>query len=76
MAWEAFVDYRRRATRLSHAEAAIIAAIAAGNAPAAVRLADDEGWLPHNDNGQLRSNLERAEFEEKLAALGLKAPWA
>jgi len=76
MAWEAFVDYRRRATRLSHAEAAIIAAIASGNAPAAVQRAEDEGWLPRNDQGQLKAILERAEFEEKLSALGLKAPWA
>jgi thymidylate synthase (FAD) len=76
MAWEAFVDYRRRATRLSDAEAAIIAAIASGHAPAAMRRAEDEGWLPRSDQGQLKSNLERAEFEEKLATLGLKAPWA
>jgi thymidylate synthase (FAD) len=76
MAWEAFVDYRRRATRLSDAEASIIAAIASGNAPAALKRAADEGWLPRSEQGQLRSNLERAEFEEKLSALGLKAPWA
>ncbi len=75
MAWEAFVDYRRQATRLSHAEAAIIAAIASGNAPAATQRAEDEGWLPRNDRGELKANLERAEFEEKLPALGLKAPW-
>jgi len=76
MAWEAFVDYRRRATRLSHAEAAIIAAIASGNAPAAMQRAEDEGWLPRNDQGRLKPNLERAEFEEKLSALGLQLPWA
>ena len=76
MAWEAFVDYRRRSTRLSRAESAIVAAVASGNARAAVRLADEEGWLPRNDQGQLKSNLERAEFEEKLAALGLRAPWS
>ena len=75
MAWEAFVDYRRRSTRLSRAESAIVAAVASGNAQAAVRLADEEGWLPRNDQGQLKSNLERAEFEEKLSALGLTAPW-
>jgi thymidylate synthase (FAD) len=76
MAWEAFVDYRRRATRLSHAEAAIIAAIASGNVQAAIHRAEGEGWLPRNDRGQLKANLERAEFEEKLSALGLRAPWA
>jgi thymidylate synthase (FAD) len=76
MAWEAFVDYRRRSTRLSHAEAAIIAAIASGNAQAATRRAEDEGWLPRNDDGRLKSNLERTEFEEKLSAFGLRPPWA
>jgi thymidylate synthase (FAD) len=76
LAWEAFLDYRRRATRLSRAEAAIIAAIASGNAPAAMQRAEDEGWLPRNEQGRLKSNLERAEFEEKLSALGLQLPWA
>jgi thymidylate synthase (FAD) len=76
MAWDAFVDYRRRATRLSRAEASIIAAVASGDADAALRLAEDEGWLPRNEQGKLKSNLERAEFEERLAALGLKAPWS
>jgi thymidylate synthase (FAD) len=75
-AWEAFVDYRRRATRLSHAEAAIVAAIASGNAVAATQRAEAEGWLPRNEQGQVKANLERAEFEQKLPALGLKAPWA
>jgi thymidylate synthase (FAD) len=75
MAWQAFVDYRRRATRLSDAEASIIAAIASGNGRAAIQRAEDEGWLPRNDRGQLKANLERAEFEEKLSALGLQPPW-
>jgi thymidylate synthase (FAD) len=76
VAWEAFLDYRRRATRLSRAEAAVLAAVASGNPEAAARLAEEEGWLPRNDRGVLKLNLERAEFEEKLSALGLQAPWA
>ena len=76
MAWEAFVDYRRRATRLSRAESAIIAAVASGDPQAASRLAEQEGWLPRTEHGKLKSNLERAEFEEKLATLGLQPPWA
>jgi thymidylate synthase (FAD) len=75
IAWEAFLDYRRRATQLSRAEAAVIAAIAAGDAGAALRLAEEEGWLPRAADGALKGNLERAEFEEKLAAMGLKVPW-
>jgi thymidylate synthase (FAD) len=76
IAWEAFLDYRRRSTRLSRAESAIIAALSSDDAKTAMRLAEDEGWLPRTDQGQLKSNLERAEFEEKLSALGLRAPWA
>ncbi len=75
VAWEAFLDYRRRATRVSRAETAIIAALASGHPDAAMRLAEEEGWLSRNAQGTLKSNLERAEFEEKLSALGLKAPW-
>jgi thymidylate synthase (FAD) len=75
LAWEAFLDYRRGGTRLSRAESAIIAAIAGGDTPAALRGAEAEGWLPRTADGALKGNLERAEFEEKLAALGLTAPW-
>jgi thymidylate synthase (FAD) len=75
VAWEAFLDYRRRATRLSRAEAAVIAALASGRPDAAVRLAEEEGWLHRNGEGRLKSNLERAELEEKLSALGLQPPW-
>ncbi len=75
VAWEAFLDYHRSSTRFSKAETALIAAIAAGDRDAALRLAEEEGWLPRNELGKLKGNLERAEFEEKLQALGLKAPW-
>jgi thymidylate synthase (FAD) len=75
LAWEAFLDYRRGATRFSKAETAIIAAIAGGDGEAAIRRAEAEGWLPRLADGALKGNLERAEFEEKLAALGLQSPW-
>ena len=76
LAWEAFQDYRRGGgTRFSRAESAIVAAIAAGDAQAALRRAEAEGWLPRTGDGALKGNLERAEFEEKLSALGLTAPW-
>jgi thymidylate synthase (FAD) len=73
--WEAFLDYRRGGIRLSHAEAAVIAALGRGDREAAVRVADEEGWLPRAGDGTPKSNLERHEFEEKLAVLGLVAPW-
>jgi thymidylate synthase (FAD) len=75
VAWEAFLDYRRRATRFSRAESAIIGAVMSGSPDAALKVAGEEGWLQRNEQGKLKSNLERAEFEEKLLALGLTAPW-
>jgi thymidylate synthase (FAD) len=75
LAWEAFSDYRRGGTRFSRAESAVVAAIAGGEAPEALRVAEAEGWLPRAADGALKGNLERAEFEEKLTALGLAAPW-
>ena len=44
-------------------------------ADAAIACAEAEGWLPRTSDGALKGNLERAEFEEKLSALGLSAPW-
>ncbi len=75
LAWEAFQDYRRGGARFSRAETVIVAAIAAGDRQAALRRAETEGWLPRTGDGALKGNLERAEFEEKLSALGLTAPW-
>lgn len=75
VAWQAFLDYRRHATRFSRAEAAIVAAMASGRREAATRLAEDEGWLQRTDDGRLRSNYERVELEGKLSALGLHPPW-
>ena len=75
VAWEAFLDYRRRSARFSRAELAVIAAVTGGDGAAATRLAEAEGWLPRSEQGTLKGNLERAEFEEKLRALGFTAPW-
>jgi thymidylate synthase (FAD) len=75
MAWEAFLDYRRHATRLSRIEVAIVGAVAAGDANRARALATEHGMLNTGDDGRLRANRERAELEEKLAAFGLNAPW-
>ncbi len=74
-AWEAFLDYRRHATRLSRIEVAIVAAVAAGAADRARALAADYGMLNAGEDGRLRANRERTELEEKLEAFGLKAPW-
>jgi thymidylate synthase (FAD) len=75
LAWEAFLDYKRGGTRFSRAETAVITALAAGDQEAALGRAEAEGWLPRTAEGTLKPILERAEFEEKLSALGLTAPW-
>jgi len=76
MTWEAFLDYRRGATRLSRIERTILEALAAGDRDRAVALADEGGFLTHTEDGRLKANLEGRELEEKLARLGLQAPWA
>ena len=33
------------------------------------------GWFDKRDDGTLKSNLERQEFEEKVEKLGIDVPW-
>ncbi len=76
MTWEAFLDYRRGATRLSRIESTILEALAAGDRDRALALADEGGFLSRGEDGRPRPNLEGREVEEKLARVGLEAPWA
>ncbi|MFA5139330.1 MAG: FAD-dependent thymidylate synthase [Elusimicrobiota bacterium] len=69
LTWEAFLDYRVGGLALSRLEAEIIARIARGEPKAAEGLAEQAGWAKG------KKNRERAEFDEKLKTLGLKAPW-
>ena len=77
IAWEAFCDYRLRATSLSRIETELAAALAAGDAEAARSIARAAGWLTERAGapGKLARNRERAEAEARLRALGLPAPW-
>jgi thymidylate synthase (FAD) len=74
--WEAFLDYRRGAVRLSSIESAVVAALAAGDPERATAAADARGLLERGEGGGLRPNQERRELEEKLEGMGLQAPWA
>jgi thymidylate synthase (FAD) len=76
LTWEAFLDYRRGGTALSRIESAFLAALASGDRDRAMAIADEGGFLSRGDDGRPRPNLEGREVEEKLARLGLKAPWA
>ena len=76
LTWEAFLDYRRGGMRLSRIEHDFLSALAAGDRKRAIAIADEGGFLTHTEDGRLKANLEGRELEEKLARLGLRAPWA
>lgn len=73
--WEAFLDYRRRALHLSSIEAELVRLINLNDRAGAIAAAERHGLLNRRKDGSLARNRERAEFEQKLAALGLAAPW-
>jgi thymidylate synthase (FAD) len=75
VAWQAFLDYRLRATALSAIEARILRALADGAPQRATALLEEEGLLDRTPDGELKPNFERREIEEKLEGLGWRAPW-
>jgi thymidylate synthase (FAD) len=75
LAWEAFLDYDWNGNHLSDMEMKIIQALLAGNKDKAVNLAKEFGWVEYKEDGKLKGNLERREFEEKLKDLSVEIPW-
>jgi len=73
--WEAFLDYRRNAMTLSSLEVALVSALAAGDTVRALSIAADHGIVNRTADGRLASNVERAEIDVKLRALGWTPPW-
>ena len=81
--WEAYLDYRAGALLLTRVEREIVACLNAGRRQEALHLAARAGWLRRRidaadgagGGAALRRNRERGEAEEKLARLGLTAPW-
>jgi thymidylate synthase (FAD) len=73
--WEAFLDYRARAMALSSLEVALVAALAAGDTARALAVAAEHGIVRRTADGRLAPNVERAEIDEKLRALGWEPPW-
>jgi thymidylate synthase (FAD) len=73
--WEAFLDYRVKAVHLSGIEAEVMAALAEGQPERAQEIAAARGLLSRTADGRLARNRERAELEQKLRTLGLRAPW-
>jgi thymidylate synthase (FAD) len=83
LTWEAYLDYRAGGLLLTRAEREIAACLNTGRPREALRIAEQAGWLRRRadpapgatGSALLRRNRERAEAEQKLAALGLTAPW-
>jgi thymidylate synthase (FAD) len=73
-AWEAFKDYRFEAHYLSRLEMELLKEITANNAQAALKKAEEFGWLNRDEKG-LKRHRERGEFEQKLKDLKLGIPW-
>ena len=81
--WEAYLDYRAGALLLTRVERELVACLNQGRRQEALRLAEQAGWLRPRaaaadgagTAGALRRNRERGEAEQKLARLGLTAPW-
>lgn len=75
IAWQAFLDYTVNSIMFSAIESRILQALYAGDKEAAVRLAKDYGWIEYREDGTLKGNLERNEFEHKLQAMNIALPW-
>lgn len=73
LAWEAFLDYRFHALRLSRIDTALIHAITERDTTKAKTLAIQYGFL--TEEGLPKQSRERSEFEEKIRPLGLAVPW-
>jgi thymidylate synthase (FAD) len=73
--WEAFLDYRQHAVRLSRIEAELIRLLNSKDHVKAIRLAEESGLLARRKDGSLSVNRERAELEVKLEMLGFLLPW-
>ena len=76
LVWEAFIDYKLSALRLSRIEVEVISALIAGSRDQAKAAAEKSGLLKVGRNGRLAASRERSELESKLRAFGLIPPWS
>ena len=73
IAWEAFKDYHLNAAALTRLEFDILQEIITGNKQKAIEIAKSFGFV--KENGELKRNREREEFEAKLEKMKLQIPW-
>lgn len=77
LVWEAFNDYHplRGAGILTRLDSLVLNALIAEDWSRAFRLAGEFGWLEYRDDGSLKPNRERAEFQAKAKSLGVTVIW-
>lgn len=75
LAWEAFEEYRLNSMNLSGVEIELIKMLNMNNLSGVNKLAEQYGWLEKREDGSLKQNLERIEFESKLEKLNINNPW-
>jgi thymidylate synthase (FAD) len=75
LVWEAFEDYRLGSLDFSNLELKILSSINSNETENLNKLATDAGWLEKREDGTLKQNLERIEFEEKLTRINIAIPW-
>ncbi len=75
LVWEAFEDYRIDSMEFSKLELDVLGMINGGKKDDALKYAEDKGWLNRRDDGSLKQNLERIEFENKLERINILPPW-
>jgi thymidylate synthase (FAD) len=74
VAWEAFKDYRFNQMTLSQQDQELLALLAGGKDRAADDWCRERGWVKMKAERRILSR-EAKEFAEKLASLGMTAPW-
>lgn len=76
--FEAFEDFHpyRQAMILSRLDKEIVKCIVGNEMVQACVIANQNGWLEKDENGKYKAVRERIECEQKLAALGIGAPWS
>ncbi len=72
--WEAFKDYRFGRMTLSQQDQELLALLVAGETEAALLWCGEHGWLREKEGRRVLSR-EAQEFTDKLAKLGVRAPW-
>lgn len=73
LTWEAFLDYRVNSQSFTRLEMEIIQEIMKGTTESAIALAINFGWI--KEDGAIKRNREREEFEDKLQKLNIIIPW-